>query len=180
METIRSKVISFFVICLAFAGLLTLLYYQNATSLRHKIVAIEQFDDLLNDVLELRRYEKNFILYRNASSIEEGLAYLEQVDSDYQMLKPDIVEIVGAAEGDAFSTTLSRYRKILDDFIGQDAASGSPDLEERLRSEGKNLVDFAQNLIQKKRGRIDQNLQRVLTINDRNLLFEEKYMPIFR
>lgn len=164
MKTIRGKIISFFVICLAFAGLLTLLYYQNAFSLRRKIVAIEQFDDLLNDVLELRRYEKNIFLYRNASSIEEGLAYLERVDSDFQALKPDITEIAGADESAAFGATLSRYREILDDFIGQDSPTGSPVLEEKLRSEGKDLLDFAQNLIRKKRRRIDQPLQRVLII----------------
>jgi len=164
MKTIRGKIIFFFVICLAFAGLLTLLYYQNAFSLRHKIVAIERFDDLLNGVLELRRYEKNFILYRNASSLEEGLAYLEQVDNDYRALKPDIAEIVGKAESDAFSATLSRYREILDDLIDSDFSVESPTLEEKLRSEGKDLVNFAQNLIRKKRRRIDQALQRVLTI----------------
>jgi len=164
MKTIRGKIITFFVICLAFAGLLTLLYYQNAFSLRRKIVAIERFDDLLNGVLELRRYEKNFILYRNASSLEEGVAYLDRVESDFQTLKPDIAEITGADGIAAFGATLSRYREILDDFIGRDGSAGSPELEEKLRSEGKDLVDFAQNLILKKRRRIDQTLQRVLII----------------
>ncbi len=164
MRTIRGKIISFFIICLAFAGLLTLLYYENAFSLRRKIVAIERFDDLLNGVLELRRYEKNFILYRNTSSLEEGLAYLEQVANDFQTLKAEITEITGAGETAAFGTTLARYKQILDDFIGLEATGGSPVLEEKLRSEGKDLVDFAQNLIQKKRRRIDQTLQRVMII----------------
>jgi two-component system, NtrC family, sensor kinase len=164
MKTIRGKIIAFFVLCLAFAGLLTLLYYQNAFSLRRKIYVIERFDDMFNDVLELRRYEKNFILYRNTASLEEGLVYLRGVDNDYQTLKADISTIIGAQESAAFGRSLVRYKKALDDIIGLKSANGSPALEERLRTEGKFLVDFAQDLIQKKRRRIDQTLKRVMAI----------------
>jgi two-component system NtrC family sensor kinase len=164
MNTIRGKIISFFVLCLAFAGLLTLLYYQNAFSLRRKIYAIELFDDLLNDVLELRRYEKNLVLYRDRSSLQEGLDYLKEVAHDYQLLQEDIHSIVGADAGAAFVRNIAHYQALLDEFSTLKADAVRPVLEERLRGEGKLLVDFAQNLIQRKRRRIDQTLKRVLTI----------------
>ena len=41
MKTIRGKIITFFILCFAFAGVLTLLHYENAFSLRWKIHAIE-------------------------------------------------------------------------------------------------------------------------------------------
>jgi two-component system NtrC family sensor kinase len=164
MKTIRGKIISFFVLCLAFPGLLTLLYYENAFSLRRKIYIIERFDDLFNDVLELRRYEKNFLFYRDTSSLEEGLVYLKRVDNDYEILKEDISGIIGTDESLAFGHNLTLYNQILDDIIGLKSAAGSSALEEKLRTEGKYLVDFAQNLIQKKRHRIDDTLKRILTI----------------
>ena len=43
--------------------------------------------------------------------------------------------------------------------------------EERLRAEGKRLVDFAQFLIQNKRHRIDQTLKRVLIIPLGSIVF---------
>ena len=62
MNTIRGKIVAFFTLCLTVAAVSwRLLYYQDAWSLRQKIYAIERFDDLLNDVLELRRYEKNIV-----------------------------------------------------------------------------------------------------------------------
>ena len=164
MKTIRGKIISFFLLCFAFAGMLTLLYYENAFSLRRKIYAIERFDDLLNDVLELRRYEKNYILYRNTSNLKEGIVYLNRVDNDYRILKADMIEIMGSNESAAFGHNLTLYKQILDDIIGLKSSEGVSALEEKLRTEGKLLADFAQNLIQKKRGRIDQALKRVLTI----------------
>ena len=98
MKTIRGKIIVFFALCLAFAGALTLLYYENVFSLKDKIYAIERFDDLLNNVLELRRYEKNILFYNDAASLEEVMVYLRKVDQAYMALKPEIIDIIGAVE----------------------------------------------------------------------------------
>lgn len=164
MKTIRGKIISFFVLCLAFAGVLASLYYLNAFSLRRKVYTIERFDDLLNDVLELRRYEKNILFYKDPPSLREGKVYLEKVEDDYSHLKEDIAGIVGPAESAAFARNLGRYRAILETIVIPAQAHGPPLQEEQLRAEGKRLVDFAQLLIQHKRHRIDQTLKRVLTI----------------
>ncbi len=164
MKTIRGKIIAFFVLCLAFAGVLAALYYENAFSLRRKIYAIERFDDLLNDVLELRRYEKNLLLYKDPASLQESLLYLSKVDQDYRTIEAEIAAIVGAEPCTAFEGSLARYRQLLDALIAAKASGDSQGTEENLRAEGKRLADFSHLLILKKRQRIDQTLKRVLTI----------------
>ncbi|WP_054699313.1 HAMP domain-containing protein [Desulfosarcina cetonica] len=169
MKTIRGKIVVFFTLCLAVAGVLALLYYQNALSLRQKIYAIERFDDLLNDVLELRRYEKNIVFFRDADSLKEAMAYLKRVGDDYNGLKEDIRGITGSKAPLVFEKNLANYRQILDATIAP--GGGDPLHEEHLRAEGKSLVDFAQLLIQKKRHRIDQALKRVLIIPLASIVF---------
>ena len=164
MKTIRGKITSFFTLCLAVAGVLALLYYQDALSLRQKIYMIERFDDLLNNVLELRRYEKNIIFYRDAASLEEAMVYLKRVEDDYSNLNDEIVSIIGTAGPAAFGHNLEKYKKILNAIIVLKGSGGNQLQEESLRAEGKALVDFAQLLIQKKRSRIGQTLKRVLII----------------
>ncbi len=164
MKTIRGKIISFSILCLAVASAVTALFYQNAFSLRRKIYAIEHFDDLLNDVLELRRYEKNFIFYRDTSSLKEGTVYLSRIDNDFEILRDDITGIVGAAECRAFSNDLTSYKRSLEDLINMKDVNGSQPQEEALRIEGKSLVDFAQRLIRIKRLRIDETIRRALAI----------------
>ncbi|MDA8139541.1 MAG: ATP-binding protein [Desulfobacteraceae bacterium] len=164
MKTIRGKIIAFFFICLAFAGLLTALYYENAFSLRRKIYVIEDFDDLLNDVLELRRYEKNILLYKDPASLKEGLSYLSKVDQDYHRIKEEISTIIGAEQCTVFERGLGRYRQFLGTLIASSESAAALGTEENLRAEGKGLAEFAQMLILKKRQRIDQALQRVLAI----------------
>jgi two-component system NtrC family sensor kinase len=164
MRTIRGKIVLFFILCLTVAGVLALLSYQDALSLRQKIYAIERFDDLLNDVLELRRYEKNIIFYKDPTSLEEAMIYLRKVDHDYNGLKPDIAAIIGPFDPSVFDRKLQQYHQTLDAIIALQGGGGSQLQEERLRANGKALVDFAQLLIEKKRSKIDQTLKRVLII----------------
>lgn len=164
MKTIRGKIILFFILCLAFAGVLTSLYYENAFSLRRKIYTIERFDDLLNDVLELRRYEKNFILYRDRESLDEGLDYLAKVSAGFETLRADIVTVVGPEQCKTFELNLEKYKESLAAIMALETRENSQVHEEALRTEGKRLLDFSQSLIREKRRRIDQALQRVLII----------------
>lgn len=163
MKTIRGKIIAFFILYLAFAGLLAGLYYQNAFSLRRKIYAIERFDDLLNDVLELRRYEKNILFYKDPGSLEEGMAYLKKLNADYGHLENDITDLLGTRACTAFGGNLQRYAQILNAIVTARQKGGAK-MQEDLRAEGKGLAEFAQQLIKKKRHRIDLALSRVLTI----------------
>ena len=169
MKTIRGQIVVFFTLCLVIAGVLAALYYQDALSLRQKIYSTEQFDDLLNDVLELRRYEKNIVFYRDPGSREEAMAYLKRVSDDFSGLRDEINDITGGAPFD-FEALLAHYRQILDATIA-DGGNGNQLQAERLRVEGKRLLDFAQLLIQKKRHRIDQNLKRVLIIPLASIVF---------
>lgn len=60
MKTIRSRLIIIFVACFSFTAGLVALDYFNIFILEEKIHLIQQFNEFKDDVLELRRYEKNF------------------------------------------------------------------------------------------------------------------------
>ena len=61
--TIRTKIIAGFIGCFIFIGLLSVTFGWNIVVLKNKMTIIENFHGLLDDILELRRYEKNTILY---------------------------------------------------------------------------------------------------------------------
>ena len=164
MKTIRGKIIYFSILCLVAASAVTALFYENTFSLRRKIHTIERFDDLLNDVLEVRRYEKNFIFYKDTVSIREGSEYLSRIDNDFRIIRNDIISIVGDKECEAFSRDLAGYKKTLDHIINAKDIDTDTIQQETLRAEGKALVDFAQRLIRLKRDMIEQNIKRALAI----------------
>jgi two-component system, NtrC family, sensor kinase len=162
MKTIRGKITIFFIICLLFVGVLTGLYYENTIPLRQKLVTIENFDDLLNDILELRRYEKNFTYYHDTESLDESVFYLFKIEDAYKRLAGDITQVVGPDECMRFSRNLVDYKHALEQNMGSiKAGTGNTGLE-AIRAKGKALVDFAQGLIKVKRKRIDRVLNRSL------------------
>jgi two-component system, NtrC family, sensor kinase len=162
MRTIRAKILIFFVLCLVSVGGLTILYYENTISLRHKLIVIENFDDLLEDILELRRYEKNLIFYRDAASIEECVFYLFKIEDDYKRLNKDIRRVIGQDEAHKFRDTLEKYKHVLEKGMGLVKGGTNKARIERFRLMGRDLVDFAEHLIMVKRGRIEARLNRSL------------------
>lgn len=55
---------------LLFAGL----SFQVHREIGHKLRLVELADDLINNILEIRRFEKNFFLYRLPVSLTEARA----------------------------------------------------------------------------------------------------------
>lgn len=164
MKTIRGKITFFFISCLVFSGALTVLYYENTLSLRRKLIVIENFDDLLNDILELRRYEKNFYYYRDPASLDESVFYLYRIEDAFEKLSKDISRIVGQEEHRKFRDDLAGYKYILQSNMALAKGGASKFQIEEIRAKGKTLVDFAQRLITIKRGRIEKTLRHSLTI----------------
>jgi len=164
MKTIRGKITVFFVLCLVFVGVLTGLYYENTMALRKKLVIIENFDDFLNDILELRRYEKNFTYYHDTASLDESVFYFFKIEDTYKRLAKDITRVVGKKKCMEFRKDLADYKHILEQNMHHAKTDKTSINLEKTRERGKALVDFAQKLIKVKRHRIQRDLSRSLII----------------
>jgi two-component system, NtrC family, sensor kinase len=145
-------------------GVLTGLYYENTMNLRGKLVTMENFDDLLNDILELRRYEKNYTYYHDTPSLDENVFYFFKIEDACKRLDTDITRVVGKKKSMAFKKDLADYKHVLGQNVLRVKTGHASINIEKIREKGKALVDFAQNLIQIKRRRIQQALGRSLII----------------
>ncbi len=160
MKTIRSKVIILFSLCVFFVVALAFLAYQNTRYLEAKLMIIESFDDLLDDVLELRRYEKNLIFYQDAVSLGQCSRYLLQVDASFQQIAPDIIAVAGNQKYSQFMGDLDAYKNLLNGYMSiVKKGEQLPDLLE-IRESGKKLITFSEGLINLKRERIKVRLHR--------------------
>lgn len=125
---------------------------------------MERFDDLMNDILELRRFEKNFIYTRDVESLNQSIYYLFRVEDASKRLSAKIDDVVGQGGYDAFRKDLLSYKG----FLGKNADASKRGERKidviGIREKGKDLVDFAQNLISLKRQRIQKALSGTLTI----------------
>ncbi|WP_319762640.1 ATP-binding protein [Maridesulfovibrio sp.] len=156
MKGIRIKIIIFFVAYLSFIALNTGMFWWNVVSLRDRLIVMDNFHELLSDILEIRRYEKNFMFYPEPGSLKEVVIYLDKAENDAAQLKNKIEEIAGPVEYQAFMKNMNDYKMQLSLL-----ADGAPGDLVKTRTLGSSMVQKAQNLLTLKKKRIHDALIRI-------------------
>ena len=118
--TIRQKVLAGVVIpVLAFAvvGVVSL---NSLIRLETTLTLMEMADDLSNTILEVRRYEKNYLLYGLPEDLDEDRRYLDESFKTLAVLTAEARDLRVSPQLDALGALLAQYRRGLDAL----AASG--------------------------------------------------------
>lgn len=76
----RKKIIFVLTVYMAVGGVIWFLNFYNNALITHKLRVIEKKEDLLNTVLEARRYEKNFFLTFYGHHLESAVAFVLQAE----------------------------------------------------------------------------------------------------
>jgi len=164
MKTIKSKVLVLLIVCLAFIGVLHVLYYHYIFSLQGKMELVQKFDDFRDNILEMRRYEKNFIYFKDIESLNETIFYFFKIEDFSRELSKDVERVVGSGKIVEFQNDLNVYKTLLDEnmrLVKTDKGNLNVEL---IRTKGKKMVDFANELIMTKRRRIQNDIHRIMII----------------
>ena len=164
LNTIRGRIVAVFVACLAFVVILTVFYYWSISSIERRLAIAENFEDLFNDILEIRRYEKNFLFYRDRDSLNQNIFYIGETKELTAKLAADIAKVIGDEQLGKFSSDLDSYKGMMAESQDRMERQASQIEVEKIRAKGKELVDFSQNLLRIKRERIHRALTRTLSI----------------
>jgi len=149
---IRQKVVLSFaiyalvVICIGYYS------YTNLERIGQKLVFLEKLNELSSAALEMRRYEKNYLLYRSPEAIEEMAAYMNLMEEIIREISP-------------FAKTL-RVGKLLEklqaDFMDykaeamhiDTASTLSEETLEGLRIQGKKLIYSIETAVAEQRSKL--------------------------
>ncbi|HAA05746.1 MAG TPA: sensor histidine kinase, partial [Syntrophobacteraceae bacterium] len=164
MQTIRGRIIAIFIVCMIFICALSALYWWSVATIRSRLHVSEQFEDLLNDILEARRYEKNFLFLRDYDSLKENIYYLNQVDKLTQQLAQDITRLFGKNAFKYFDDSVKNYQNIMLSFAQPENRSSPDEKGEEVRRLGKIVADFTNDLLMYKRKRIHDVLTVTLSL----------------
>ncbi|WP_432734870.1 sensor histidine kinase [Maridesulfovibrio sp. FT414] len=156
MKGIRIKIICFFIAYISFMTLNTGMFWWNVVTFRDRLIVMDNFHELLSDILEIRRYEKNFIFYPEPESLKEVVIYLDKAEADAAELKSNIIEVAGQDVYDSFMDNMNSYQKQLSQL-----ANGSPGDLAKTRNLGNSMVKKAQDILTMKKKRIHDALIRI-------------------
>ncbi|MEZ7196283.1 sensor histidine kinase [Pseudodesulfovibrio karagichevae] len=157
MQSLKIKVLLVVLAFVLFMLLTMGMYWWNIVAFRERLIIMDEFHDVVSDILETRRYEKNFMFYPEPGSLGEALVYLDRAEHTVTLLRPQIVEILGRGTYDGVLDDITEYRRLLHSL-----ANGDKSVADSTRQHGTRLVEAAQALLKKKKQTIHDALNRIL------------------
>ncbi len=143
--TLRHKIYLSLTIYIFIVVLLGSLSFFDLIRISTRMNLLVDFDHLTNVILEVRRFEKNFLLYKNRDNLDEARSYMQEAEEFITQLSGKGGK-GSAGELRELRATVDAYSEILNS-VSESMNSGSiddPALVESLRSAGKKMVDLAE------------------------------------
>ncbi|MBI5057414.1 MAG: HAMP domain-containing protein [Nitrospirae bacterium] len=117
---------------------------QNINLVLTKLRFVEIADDLNASFLEMRLSEKNFFLYKDEKALPDIRTKINKTMRTIELAQKDVVRAVGEEN----LQTLRLYLKNYSDVVEEIGKSNNRDagLEIKLRTEGRKLKEFSENI----------------------------------
>ncbi len=143
------KIIFLLVIVTGIISTIELITYRSLQRLDKRLSFVELADDLTKNILEMRRLEKNYFLYHDRTSLAEAVDYVHRIEDLNQVLRKEILELVGSTTLVAFQRNLREYDQILEDLLK--GGPQDPARENELRTTGRRLYEFTKEVVREER-----------------------------
>ncbi len=150
--SIRKKIFLAFAIFIGLSALIWLRSYYSQYVLNQKIQIIERKYDLLNTILEARRYEKNYFLSYDKENIVEALDYVRQAEDILREILTRYGKYTLAKNLDESIAELLTYKKSLTNLLNLQEEGhllAPPDTIELIRKQGRILTSELEKIVQK-------------------------------
>jgi len=159
--TIRQKVLAGVIIPVLLFAVIGVVSFHYLIRLEGTLGLMEMADDLSNTILEVRRYEKNYLLYGHAEDFDESLRYIDQTRTMLDAMAADVRDGRPRRAIAGLSAALDTYQSRVLGLGTDGAAATTPQLLDDLRQTGKDMVDLSLSIKNTERSR---TLQLVATL----------------
>lgn len=119
---IRDKLLLGFGLYILLAVVLGFFTYKSLKSISTSLVLLETADDITNNMLEVRRYEKNYLLYKKQRDFEELKNYLGVLKKSIDNIRAEIIIEIQEPNYEAVKKSIAHYEALIDQ-LSQNYAS---------------------------------------------------------
>ncbi len=110
---IRDKLLLGFGLYILLAVILGFFAYKELRTIDNRLVLVETADDITNTILEVRRYEKNYLLYKDPASLKELKDYLLALKEEIGSIRKEIVSEIGSGNYGILSNGIADYEALI-------------------------------------------------------------------
>jgi len=111
--------------------------FKELQAISKRLVLVETADDITNTFLEVRRYEKNFLLFKNQESLDELQMYLGTLKNIIDTIKAEIAQEIGSNNASMMKQSIAEYERCVT-MTGENF-SAQEELEALVRIKGRQL-----------------------------------------
>jgi signal transduction histidine kinase len=111
---IREKLLLGFGLYILLAVILGSFAYKELSTINKRLLLVETADDITNTILEVRRYEKNFLLYRDDQSFRETKEYLAKLIKDIDDIRIEIISEIGTDSYETLRRDIAEFERLID------------------------------------------------------------------
>ena len=163
--TIRTQVLIAFLVSFAFMAGIILFNYSYFHRLSDSLKLFEVAGELNSTLLEMRRYEKNYFLYRQEFNYEENITYTNRLALILQREKEGIVAAIGRKNYDKFQKYVVDYSGLMPTFKDSPCEKDKcSQLQNQIRGIGHNLLLLSDDFFNTERQAIDRLLQQMMPL----------------
>ncbi len=139
--------------------------YFEIDHINNATISLERVEDLYNTILEMRRYEKNFLLYQGQENRDQTLSFYKHAKEIYSEMATSPESYGEKAIMKGLNTTFSEYSVVLEKLLdtGMTAVPSEAEQEE-IRTSGRQMVDLSQVLLDQSRNMVARTARMALRL----------------
>jgi signal transduction histidine kinase len=164
-KTVRGQIMMAFLVCFVFMGVMIAVNYNNFRRLSWSMQFFVLAEELNSTILEMRRYEKNYFLYRQEFNYEENVTYTNRLALTLQREKENLIEAIGQDSYGLFIKYVRDYAALMAQLRQASCeANGCADLQNLIRGGGQQLLLLADQLVATEHRTIDSLLRQMIPL----------------
>ncbi len=134
---IRDKLFLGFGLYIFLAVILGFFAYKELRTISTRLTLVETTDDITNTILEVRRYEKNFLLFKDRESYEELQKYLDTLKKNIDAIQTEIVREIGSDNYTMMKSAIVTYERLIENIY--ENFSSQAELEKLVQKQGRTV-----------------------------------------
>ncbi len=168
-SSLRQKItlgyLGYYVMALLIVAL-SLFTFLELRLIDDKVVLGEHITELFDATLEIRRFEKNYFLYRQEADLQESKRYAVKVIDLIESNTADFAKLASAPRISALQNDIRAYLALMDEYAGTGTTDAGQTelLDAQIRKAGKDVVTIAEEMAGTERRRIRASLDRFRSI----------------
>ena len=134
---IRDKLFLGFGMYILLAVILGFFAYKELRTIGTRLVLVEIAADITNTILEVRRYEKNFLLFKDRQSFEELQKYLAILKKSIDDISAEIAHEIGSEHAARMKAAIDDYERLIKGIA--DNFTSQAEMESLIRERGRRV-----------------------------------------